>query len=310
MNGDEGIRREWIREDYDLEATLDCGQAFGWERSAAGWVGVVHGRWVRLRQEGHRIEAELASPASDWSWLEHHLALDEDLGAILRTFPEDEPMRDAMRECQGLRVLRQEPWECLASFICSSTKQIVQIRQIVRMLRERHGERVLMPEGEAPAWAFPTAARIAALEEVDLRACKLGFRAPYLLAAARCVASGALDLQQVAGLSVEEARERLMGLRGVGRKVADCALLFGLGFPTAFPVDVWVRVALKGLYFPRARKVSARRLEEFSATHFGPYGGYAQQYLFHYARTKLGRAWAAGAAGKSSRVRVARARQP
>ncbi len=310
MIGEQGIRREWTREEYDLDATLDCGQAFGWDRAGHAWTGVVQGRWVRLWQEGNRIGAEVAVPGSDWSWLEHHLALDEDLGAILRTFPDDGPMRDALAACRGLRLLRQEAWECLASFICSSTKQIVQIRQIVRMLRERHGEPVPVPEGEGPAWAFPTAERIAGLEEADLRACKLGFRAPYLLAAARRVASGELDLGRVAGMSVEEAREQLMSLRGVGRKVADCALLFGLGFPTAFPVDVWVRVALKQLYFPRARKVSARRLEEFSATHFGPHGGYAQQYLFHYARAKLGRAWAAGARKKQPRVKAARARRP
>lgn len=310
MIGAQGIRREWIREEYDLDATLDCGQAFGWDRAGHAWTGVVHGRWVRLCQEGNRIGAEVAVPEADWSWLEHHLALDEDLGSILKTFPDDGPMRDAVAACRGLRLLRQEPWECLASFICSSTKQIVQIRQIVRMLRERHGERVPVPEGEGPAWAFPTAERIAGLEEADLRACKLRFRAPYLLAAARRVASGELDLGRVAGLSVEEAREQLTSLRGVGRKVADCALLFGLGFPTAFPVDVWVRVALRGLYFSRARKVSARRLEEFSATHFGPHGGYAQQYLFHYVRTKLGRAWAAETAKSSTRVKAARARRP
>lgn len=303
------MRREWIREEYDLDATLDCGQAFGWDRAGGGWIGVVHGRWVRLLQEGRRIVADVAVAETDWSWLEHHLALDEDLGAILKTFPDDGPMRDAVAACRGLRLLRQEPWECLASFICSSTKQIVQIRQIVRMLRERHGERVPVPAGEGPAWAFPTAERIAALEESDLRSCKLGFRAPYLLAAARRVASGELDLGRLAGMTVDEAREQLMGLRGVGRKVADCALLFGMGFPTAFPVDVWVRVALQGLYFPRARKVPARRLEEFSATHFGPHGGYAQQYLFHYVRTKLGRAWAAETAKPSTRFKAARARR-
>lgn len=308
MNAEPGIRREWILGEYDLDATLDCGQAFGWDRAGHAWTGVVHGRWVRLCQEGNRIGAEVAVPEADWSWLEHHLALDEDLGSILGTFPEDGPMRDAMAACRGLRLLRQEPWECLASFICSSTKQIVQIRQIVRMLRERHGERVPVPAGEGAAWAFPTAERIAGLQEGDLRACKLGFRAPYLLAAARRVASGEIDLGRLAGLPVEEAREHLMNLRGVGRKVADCALLFGLGFPTAFPVDVWVRVALRGLYFPRARKVSARRLEEFSATHFGPHGGYAQQYLFHYVRTKLGRSWAARTSRAPTRVKAARAR--
>ncbi len=287
------MRRDWTVRDHDLAATLGSGQAFGWEQDGPGWVGVIAGRWVRVWQTGEILSAATAEPVVDWHWLEHYLAIDEDLASVLATFPDDAPLREAVAACPGLRLLRQDAWEALACFICSSTKQIVQIRQIVRMLRERHGAPVPVPPGVVPAFAFPTPARLAALEERDLRDCKLGFRAPYLLAAARRVASGELDLEAIQRLPLEEARARLMELHGVGRKVADCALLFGFGFPTAFPVDVWVRVALKRLYFPRARKLRPRRLEEFSAAHFGPNGGYAQQYLFHYVRTHLGRTWAA-----------------
>lgn len=287
------MQRDWTIRDYDLGATLGSGQAFGWEQDGAAWVGVVSGRWVRVWQTGETISATTAEPVVDWDWLKHYLALDEDLASVLATFPDDAPLREAMAACRGLRLLRQDAWEALACFICSSTKQIVQIRQIVRMLRERHGAPVTVPPGAEPAFAFPTPERLAALEERDLRECKLGFRAPYLLAAARRVTSGEMDLAAIRRLPLPEARARLMELHGVGRKVADCALLFGFGFPTAFPVDVWVRVALKRLYFPRARKLSPRRLEEFSAAHFGPNGGYAQQYLFHYVRTRLGRTWAA-----------------
>lgn len=207
---------------------------------------------------------------------------------ILATFPEDEPMRAAVAHCRGLRLLRQEPWECLASFICSSTKQIVQIRQIVAMLSRRFGGRLAVGEGIAPVFSFPTAARIAEASEAELRECKLGFRAPYLLATARAVASGKINLSGLSELPMDEARAALLGFPGVGVKIADCVLLFAYGFPRAFPVDVWISRALRRLYFPK-RRPKPPRLRHFSQTYFGPHSGYAQQYLFHYMRTSESR---------------------
>jgi N-glycosylase/DNA lyase len=193
-------------------------------------------------------------------------------------------MRTAVAACRGLRLLRQEPWECLASFILSSTKQIVQIRQIVGLICERFGEPLQALPGHSAAYAFPTASRIARTTEAELRACRMGFRAPYLLATASRVAGGQFDLAGIGNLPLAVARTELMSLPGVGRKIADCVLLFAYGFPSAFPVDVWVMKALRQLYFPR-RRVSMQRMHRFAATHFGPWGGYAQQYLFHYMRT-------------------------
>lgn len=274
--------------DYDLAATLGCGQAFRWERRNDRWLGVVDTRWVELRQAGEQIFARTVEPQTSWQWLEDYLQLRLDLGAVLATFPDDEPMRRAVLACRGLRLLRQSTWECLASFILSSTKQIVQIRQIVGELCARHGTRVRVLETESPAFAFPTAAQIARLCEKELRDCKMGFRAPYLLAAAQAVASGELDLATLPGQSLDEARARLLTLPGVGPKITDCVLLFGCGFPTAFPVDVWVMKALRQAYF-RNRRVSLARLRNFSATHFGPHSGYAQQYLFHSLRMREGK---------------------
>jgi N-glycosylase/DNA lyase len=222
-------------------------------------------------------------PASDWRWLTEYLQLEVDLVPVLASFPNDEPMRAAVASCRGLRLLRQAPWECLASFILSSTKRIVQIRQIVARLCERFGEQVNVPPNLPRVYDFPRAGRIARAGEAELRDCKMGFRAPNLRKAARMVADGAVDLDRLPGLSIDEARETLMRLPGVGRKIADCVLLFAYGFQDAFPVDVWVMKALRRLYFPR-RPVSLERLQTFATTHFGPYAGYAQQYLFHYAR--------------------------
>ena len=323
--------------DYDLAATLDSGQVFRWQRSADGsWTGVVGRHWVQLTHTGDGIRAESTGSVADWQWLRDYLQADVDLEAVLKTFPDDEPMRAAVDACRGLRLLRQDPWECLASFILSSTKQIVQIRQIVELLCERFGEPLAdfenavsmnlnsaerplalpsPPMGERVAsgrvrgskdskrakcqdnlpppngvngaiFSFPTPERLAAATEAELRACKMGFRAPHLLAAARQIADGRFDLERPRRLPLAEARAELMKLRGVGGKIADCALLFAYGFDAAFPVDVWIERALRKLYFPR-RRVTAKRLRHFATTHFGPHAGYAQQYLFHYMRTKM-----------------------
>ena len=300
-------RSEFTVRDYDLAATLSSGQAFRWRRAGDAWEGVIHGRWVRLRQFSPPlparaktdsldiqwsltprfsiIEATITEPQTDCRWLAGYLRLDDDFSAMLATFPDDEPLRAAITHCRGLRLLRQEPWECLASFILSSTKQIVHIRQCVAHLCERFGARVASPKSDAPQFAFPTAARLAAAGESELRECKIGFRAKYLHAAARMVSSGELDLARVQTLPLPSARAELMRCPGVGRKIADCALLFSCGFEAAFPIDVWVERALRQLYFPK-RRVNRARLEHFSATHFGPHAGLAQQYLFHYLRTR------------------------
>jgi N-glycosylase/DNA lyase len=303
--------------DYDLAATLGSGQVFRWQPDGSSWHGVIGGHFVRLTQMKTGIHAATVVPVQNWDWLRHFLQAEIDLAAVLKTFPDDEPMRLAVTACHGLRLLRQDPWECLASFILSSTKQIVQIRQIIALLCERFGEPVAFPSLKARAglgeeadayevqipsprpsprlggerekhdlrYSFPTPQRLAAATEKELRDCKMGFRAPSLLAAARQIADGRFDLEKIHALDYAAARASLMQLRGVGGKIADCVLLFAYGFDTAFPVDVWIERALQELYFPR-RRASDRRLRKFAATHFGPHAGCAQQYLFHYMRTK------------------------
>jgi N-glycosylase/DNA lyase len=273
---------------YDLAATLGCGQAFRWEWRHDQWQGIVGGQRVALRQRDEMIHARCSTPQPDWQWLADYLQVDADLNAILATFPQDAPMQNALARCRGLRLLRQEPWECLASFILSSTKQIVQIRQIIARLCERHGRPVAGASGEPPGFAFPTPEQIAGLSESQLRDCRMGFRAPYLLATAQEIASRRFDLAGLRQLELPAARERLLTLPGVGPKIADCVLLFACGFPTAFPVDVWVMKALRRSYF-RNHRVPLARLRNFSPTHFGPQAGYAQQYLFHSLRLSEGK---------------------
>lgn len=293
-------RHTWPVRDYDLEATLESGQVFRWTPVDGGWEGIVAGRWVRLTASAGTLTAETCTPQADWAWLARWLRVDDDLAAILATFPPDSPLQAAVRACRGLRLLRQEPWECLASFILSSTKRIAHIRRIVETLCARFGPAVPVPPGRPPGFAFPSPERLASASEAELRACGMGFRAPYLRAAAQAVASGALGLEALPELPLVEARRRLMALPGVGRKIADCVLLFAVGFEAAFPVDVWVLRALRQLYFLR-RRVPPRRLLAFTESHFGPHAGYAQQYLFHYMRVGLGRSGQSGPVGPAGR---------
>gem|GEM_PF-20804 len=293
--------RQWFSpvRDYDLGLTLTSGQAFRWRFSQGWWQGVIGHRWVQVRQQATGLEAHTAVPVDDWTWLEDYLQVRVNLQAVLATFPNDPELQAAVAANRGLRLLRQEPWECLASFIISSTKQITQIQQIVAALCARFGEPVIVPPGHEPAFAFPSAERLAGLSEPDLRACKMGFRAPYLLAAARAVSRGEVALARLGDQPVEEARAALMRLPGVGEKIANCVLLFAYGFQEAFPVDVWVRRALRQMYFPR-RQPTPDQLAQFTRTHFGPFAGYAQQYLFCYMRNR----WT------DQRVRAERARRP
>jgi N-glycosylase/DNA lyase len=274
---------EFTVKHYDLAATFSCGQAFRWRKNGDAWEGVVGARWVRLRQSPAGISAESTS-VGNWQWLRHYLQVDTELSDIVATFPDDEAMRAASAYCRGMRLLRQDPWETLASFICSSTKQVTQIQQIVDLLSRRFGEMLPIGDGSPPEFTFPTAARIAEASEAELRECKLGFRAPYLLGTARAVASGKINLSQLPNLSLTEARAQLIELPGVGIKIADCVLLFAYGFQQAFPVDVWIARALREIYFPK-RQPKPPRLRKFIETYFGPHSGYAQQYLFHYVRT-------------------------
>jgi len=265
------------QDQINLDATLLSGQAFCWRRDPEGrwhgWIGETPCR-IEAHPEGYRVHSP-ASPAR----IERYLGLTLDLPTVIASFPADPWLAQATAFAPGLRLLAQEPWETLASFICSAVKQIPQIEQINQELRRRFGPQV------APGLhAFPSPAILAQAGEAALRACKLGFRARGLHQTARQLVAGEVDLQALRQLDTAAAREQLVRLSGVGPKIADCTLLFGYGRQDAFPVDVWVERVLRQLYF-KGRKTRPERLRRFLRDYFGPHPGYAQQYLFHWVRT-------------------------
>jgi len=261
----------------NLDATLLSGQSFCWEQDAAGtwhgWIGDFPCR-VESTAQGYAVHTRASVPA-----IESYFGLPFDLGHALGTFPKDPWLAEAAAFAPGLRLLLQEPWETLASFICSAVKRIPQIAQINRALRAEFG-----PEVSPGLHAFPSPARLAEAGETALRRCGLGFRARNLHVTACQIAAGEVVLAALHDLPTAEARGELMRLRGVGPKIADCVLLFAYGRHDAFPIDVWVERVLRQLYFKR-RRVPAARMRRFVETYFGPHPGYAQQYLFHWVRT-------------------------
>lgn len=277
------MRKRISAPDFDLAKTLDSGQVFHWEFFADGFIGMIGEQPVHLEQEGDQLlirhgNAEL---------VRRYFALDHPLAEICASLPNDPVMQAAQHYCRGLRIIRQPRWECLATFITSSMKQVAHIRQISRALRKRFGRQRFIAGQEL--FSFPSAQDVARTTETDLRQCALGYRAKNLLGTARLVASGEADLNAFALLSDAELRDQLCALPGVGRKVANCVMLFAYERLRAFPIDVWIERVLRDKYFSRRRRITARELREFAANHFGEHGGYAQQYLFHHARKTASR---------------------
>ena len=264
--------------DFDLAMTLDSGQVFHWARQDRGFVGAIAEAVVYIQQEGDSLEFIGASSKT----IARYFALDHPLLEICASFPDDLVMNAARDFCRGLRIIRQPKWECLATFICSSMKQVAHIRQMSDALRRRFGDAKQICAREI--FTFPSAARLADASERDLRECALGYRAKNLHATARRVASGEVDLEAWSKLSDSALQARLCDLPGVGAKVANCVMLFAYERIAAFPIDVWIERVLREKYFVSDGKVTAKTLANFARNYFGAYGGYAQQYLFHCAR--------------------------
>lgn len=287
--------------DFDLGKTLDSGQVFHWQKVGDGFAGVIDDSAVYVEQQADILRAKMgaAGPATPKTprttktgprefappvvnLVMRYFALDHPLAEICESFPKDPVMNAARNFCRGLRIIRQPKWECLATFICSSMKQVAHIRQISLALRKRFGEQRAI--GDQLVYSFPSAWRVAEVSEKALRDCKLGYRAKNFRGTARLVSSGKADLEAWSVLSDAELQKQLCALPGVGPKIANCVMLFAYERLRAFPIDVWIERVLRQHYFSRRKKMTAKGLREFSETYFGEHGGYAQQYLFHHAR--------------------------
>jgi len=268
---------------FDLTATLESGQAHRWHREGRWYCGVVYGNMLKVRQNHMGIEvfSAPAEPEELIPLLTSYFRLDDNLDVVYQTINRDPLIADMIDRYAGLRLLRQEPWECLVAFICSATSNIPRIGANMEAIADTYGQRITLQCHSR--FSFPSADRLAEAGEQALRDIRLGFRAKYLAYAAREVAEGNLDLEKLRSLSYWDAKTCLMDIPGIGAKIADCVLAFSLDKMEAFPIDRWVNRAMQEWYL-NGRKMSYEQVVRWAQSYFGPYAGYAQQYLFHGRR--------------------------
>ncbi|MCL2068274.1 MAG: DNA-3-methyladenine glycosylase 2 family protein [Oscillospiraceae bacterium] len=252
---------------FNLDLTLDCGQCFRWKKLSPGdWEGVAYGRYLRISQRGDTLTLHGTTQEEfDLIW-RGYFDLDRDYSELFKRFHRNPPLRKALDFAPGIRVLRQEPFETLCSYILSQHNNITRIKGLVSRLCEHFGEDC------GGYYAFPAPEALAALSPDDLAPVRCGFRAKYVIDAAKKVSSGEIALAPLYTQNLDDAREMLMRIHGVGRKVSDCVLLYGFAREQCIPEDVWVKRILSQLYpkgFPK---------------YLSPWGGIAQVTLFHYAR--------------------------
>lgn len=278
---------------FNLDLTLCCGQVFRWDKKGEWWYGVVRENVFKIRQRGQELEFENV----DENFIRNYFGLNKDLEKIAKQISKDKIIKEALKEFKGLRIVQQDPWECLISYICATRKNISAIRRMLLNLSKKFGEKTTFDGSEF--YTFPAPERLAEAAYADLKRCGLGYRVGYVCETAKKVYENDFDFECLRNLSYEEERKELADFPGVGLKVADCVSLFSLGKLEAFPVDVWIKKVILRFYakhfspdfVERIREKSLTnaqyaKLNMFGRSYFGEYAGYAQEYLYHQARAR------------------------
>lgn len=272
-------------QDFNLAQTLECGQCFHFEKTGEMEYAVVHQkRLLHIKQEGNRLFCRNTTTDEFETVWRDYFDLDRDYDRIKRCLVQsDKRLEDAVHTNYGMRILNQQFEETLMSFIISQNKQIPHIKKIVREISEKYGD-YLGTINDMEFYAFPDREQLKRISVEDYRACKAGFRAPYLFDASEKLSESGFDMTELKNAGYEKAKEKLLTIKGVGEKVANCVLLFSLGYRNAFPVDVWIKRIMEQMYF--GKSTGNQEIVQFAKKRFGEYGGYAQQYLFYYERNK------------------------
>lgn len=259
-----------------MEYTLSCGQVFRVSKAEDWYYITARDRIFKVRQSSAYLEFDGVSK----EFLMYYFALDEPYSTILTQINKDPHINSAIKRYYGLRIIRQDPWECLISFLCSSAANIPKITLNLEMLSRAFGKKIELNEFEQ--YSFPNPGELNNYEQILLA--KTGFRAKYIKIANSLVNED--FLKSLRKLSYGEAKQTLRNIPGIGDKIADCILLFSLGFTEAFPIDTWMKKILQKLYF-KNEVISNKELSAFGVKYFGKYAGYAQQFLYILARNSI-----------------------
>lgn len=272
--------------DFSLAHIFECGQCFRFNRVDENtYFGIAKGKALKISQDADTVTFFNTSKEDfDNVWFDY-FDLGRDYGEIKHILSADKVMREAVSYGGGIRILNQDLWETVISFIISASNNIPRIKGIIERLCENFGEKIKYMGGTY--FSFPDIDAIAKLTAEDLSVIRSGFRDKYIMDAAAKFKSGELSEWYLKSLSAPRAKKALMSISGVGNKVSDCILLFGLGRTDAFPVDVWIKRIMEYFYFDKEQSIDT--VSKLAYKLFGSLGGFAQQYLFFYAReNKIG----------------------
>ncbi|OON92965.1 MAG: 8-oxoguanine DNA glycosylase [Candidatus Epulonipiscioides saccharophilum] len=271
--------------DFNITQTLECGQIFRFYKIEPDNFNVIaKDKVINISQREDQLIIENTTLDEFNSFWKHYLDLDEDYCNIKSTLYEiDEHIKTAIRYGCGIRILRQDPFEMLISFIISQQKSIPQIKQCIDKMAERFGNVIFQEINNETYYSFPTLKELSKVSLQDLVDCKLGFRAAYIKDAVEKLKSKEVDLEEISLMETGQARKELMKIKGVGKKVADCVLLFAYHRTEVFPTDVWIKRVMEGLYFDEG-PTKIEVIDNFARNTYKDLAGFAQQYLFFYAR--------------------------
>lgn len=267
--------------DFEPEHIFECGQSFRWYVQDDGsYTGIAMGKVINVKKDGSNLIINNSSVEDFHNIWYKYFDLDTDYGAIKERLSADPILDNAIRFGEGIRILKQDEWETLVSFIISANNAIPRIKKSIKRISEKWGKPVEYSGNIY--YTFPGPDVLSSVDPGEIQECGVGFRAAYISKTARAVYDGDISLYDLKDAGYERAREMLMSLPGVGPKVSDCVLLFSMGYSEAFPVDVWVKRIMQ--YFYLAPDVSLPKIEKYAQQKYGSLAGYAQQYLFYYAR--------------------------
>lgn len=275
--------------DFDVTHVFDCGQCFRfYQEEDNSYTGVAFGKVINVSKQGDKLIIDNTNLEDFNNIWKSFFDLDTDYSAIKTKLSQiDETMMKSIEFGHGIRIIKQDEWETLVSFITSANNRIPMIRRAIEGLSEKYGEVIEEYRGKKH-YSFPKADILKDLSPEDIKLSGVGFRAKYILDAAKKVASGDIDIYNIRKLDYEDAKKELMKISGVGPKVSDCILLFSMDKANAFPIDVWVKRVMEYFYFPEG--INNKELTIKADEKFGELAGFAQQYLFYYARElKIGK---------------------
>jgi N-glycosylase/DNA lyase len=304
---------------FNPEISINSGQTFLWDKHGSSWYG-IHGEYVlklfdsrpaalvrksEFSIDDNKDEIQFFSFPQFPSWERRVFRLDDDIGRIFSSLSDDALVSELISKYPGLRLMRQEPHQCMISFACASNTNISMIRRMLKNLCRKFGTKVIVDDKKF--FTFPSAERLNKTSDEELRLCGLGYRTKAVKAVAESIVNGSLNIHSLSGLPYDNAKNQLLKVYGIGNKVADCILLFSLDKLEAFPIDVWITRVLYQNYrwlfdknlSRRDRKVCGKKiaaheyriLSKNARDYFGKYCGYAQQYLYYYVRQSAGKKW-------------------